>query len=159
MSEQRTRSASCVRKVDDLLGSLRDTDDKIATIESQRKMVEEVQARANGIVHMLQDLNVNVDLLSEQRAAVDQVGEKLARLEFTLQEANSTMRALQREREAAEQGIKALRTRVPSTVDTKATEVERRGAAFEPSSRGGGATMPAMTISPLARRLSAIPSA
>ena len=40
-----------------------ETDAKIATIESQRKLVDEVRARANGIVHMLQDLNVNLDLL------------------------------------------------------------------------------------------------
>ena len=77
-------------------------------------MVEEVQARANSIVHMLQDINVNLEMLGEQRAVVDHVGEKLARLDFTLQEAHNTLRALQREREVAErieQGLKALRNR------------------------------------------------
>jgi chromosome segregation ATPase len=112
-------------KVDDLLGRLRETDEKIATIESQRKMVEEVQARANGIVHMLEDLNVNLDMLGGQRAAVDHAGEKLARLEFTLQEANNTVRALQREREAAEriqQANKSVRAGGTPAVDPAPAE-------------------------------------
>ena len=99
-------------KVEDLLGRVSDTDTKIADIESRRKMVEEVQTRANAITNLLDDINVNLEMLGEQRAVIDHVGEKLARLDFMVQEAQNTLRALQREREVAErieQGIKALR--------------------------------------------------
>jgi chromosome segregation ATPase len=101
-------------KVEDLLGRVDDTDTKIAAIESRRKMVEEVQTRANAITNLLDDINVNLEMLGEQRAVIDHVGEKLARLDFMVQEAQNTLRALQREREVAErieQGIKALRAR------------------------------------------------
>ena len=99
-------------KVEDLLGRVEDTDMKIAAIESRRKMVEDVQTRANGIANLLDDINVNLEMLGEQRAVIDHVGEKLARLDFMVQEAQNTLRALQREREVAErieQGIKSLR--------------------------------------------------
>ena len=95
-----------------LLGIVSDTDTKIAAIESRRKMVEEVQTRANAITNLLDDINVNLEMLGEQRAVIDHVGEKLARLDFMVQEAQNTLRALQREREVAErieQGIKSLR--------------------------------------------------
>jgi len=101
-------------KVQELLGHIEETDGKIATIESHRRMVEEVQSRASAITHMLGDITLNLEMLSEQRAMIDHVGEKLARLDFTVQEAQNTLRALQREREVAErveQGIKALRAR------------------------------------------------
>ena len=81
-------------------------------IDARRKMVEEVQVRANAITNLLEDINVNLELLSEQRAVIDHVGEKLARLDFMVQEAQNTLRALQSEREVAErieQGIKSLR--------------------------------------------------
>ena len=99
-------------KVEDLLGRVSDTDTKIAAIEARRKMVEEVQTRANAITNLLDDINVNLEMLGEQRAVIDHVGEKIARLDFMVQEAQNTLRALQREREVAErieQGIKSLR--------------------------------------------------
>ena len=99
-------------KVEDLLGRVDDTDTKIMAIESRRKMVEEVQTRANAITNLLDDINVNLEMLGEQRAVIDHVGEKIARLEFIVQEAQNTLRALEREREVAErieQGIKSLR--------------------------------------------------
>lgn len=101
-------------KVEDLMGRVTDTDTKIAAIEARRKMVEEVQTRANAITNLLDDINVNLEMLGEQRAVIDHVGEKLARLDFMVQEAQNTLRALQREREVAErieQGIKSLRAR------------------------------------------------
>ena len=101
-------------KVEDLLGRVSDTDAKIADIESRRRLVEEVQTRANAITNLLDDINVNLEMLGEQRAVIDHVGEKLARLDFMVQEAQNTLRALQREREVAErieQGIKSLRAR------------------------------------------------
>jgi hypothetical protein len=100
-------------KLDDLFDWSRQTDGQIRQIESRRKVLDEVQARANGIVHTLRDLDVKLELLGEQRAMVDHVGDRLARLDFTLQEAQNTLRALQREREVAErieQGLKALRS-------------------------------------------------
>jgi DNA repair exonuclease SbcCD ATPase subunit len=100
--------------VEALIGRAVETDEKIATIESRRKLVEEVQSRTSTLTHMLGDIQVNLEMLGEQRAVVDHIGEKVARLDFLVQEAQNTLRALQREREVAErveQGIKALRAR------------------------------------------------
>ena len=72
-------------KVEDLLGRVEDTDMKIAAIESRRKVVEDVQTRANRIANLLDDINVNLEMLGEQRAVIDHVGEKLARLDFMVQ--------------------------------------------------------------------------
>jgi len=99
-------------KMEDLLSRVNDTDTKIVAIEARRKMVEEVQTRANAITNLLDDINVNLEMLGEQRAVIDHVGEKIARLDFMVQEAQNTLRALQREREVAErieQGIRSLR--------------------------------------------------
>ena len=112
VTDHRTEVSDLRAKVEDLLGRVSDTDTKIAAIEARRKMVEEVQTRANAITNLLDDINVNLEMLGEQRAVIDHVGEKLARLDFMVQEAQNTLRALQREREVAErieQGIKALR--------------------------------------------------
>ena len=101
-------------QVEDLLGRVNDTDQKIAAIEARRKMVEDVQSRANAISNLLDDINVNLEVLGEQKAVVDHIGEKLARLDFMVQEAQNTLRSLQREREIAErieQSIKTLRVR------------------------------------------------
>jgi hypothetical protein len=106
--------------LDSLLGRAGALESKIATIESRRPLVDEVQACTVAITHVLSDVQVNLEMLNEQRAVIDHVGDQLARLDFTVQEAQSTLQALQREREVAErieQGIKALRTRssaVPS---------------------------------------------
>jgi chromosome segregation ATPase len=112
VTDHRTDVSDLRAKVEDLLGRVNDTDVKIAAIEARRKMVEEVQTRANAITNLLDDINVNLEMLGEQRAVIDHVGEKLARLDFMVQEAQNTLRALQREREVAErieQGIKSLR--------------------------------------------------
>jgi chromosome segregation ATPase len=112
VTDHRTDVADLRAKVEDLLGRVSDTDAKIVAIEARRKMVEDVQTRANAITNLLDDINVNLEMLGEQRAVIDHVGEKLARLDFMVQEAQNTLRALQREREVAErieQGIKSLR--------------------------------------------------
>lgn len=112
VTDHRSEVADLRAKVEDLLGRVDDTDSKIVAIEGRRKMVEEVQTRANAITNLLDDINVNLEMLGEQRAVIDHVGEKLARLDFMVQEAQNTLRALQREREVAErieQGIKSLR--------------------------------------------------
>jgi chromosome segregation ATPase len=118
VTDHRSEVTDLRAKVEDLLGRVNDTDSKIANIESRRKMVEEVQTRANAITNLLDDINVNLEMLGEQRAVIDHVGEKLARLDFMVQEAQNTLRALQREREVAErieQGIKSLRARSGET--------------------------------------------
>ena len=113
-------------------------------IESRRKMVEEVQTRANAITNLLDDINVNLEMLGEQRAVIDHVGEKMARLDFMVQEAQNTLRALQREREVAErieQGIKSLRAssgggqdrdsvRIKNTIKKEKSRVPRRCSAL-----------------------------
>lgn len=112
VTDHRAEVTDLRAKVEDLLGRVEDTDVKIVAIDARRKMVEEVQMRANAITNLLDDINVNLEMLGEQRAVIDHVGEKLARLDFMVQEAQNTLRALQREREVAErieQGIKALR--------------------------------------------------
>jgi chromosome segregation ATPase len=112
VTDHRAEVTNLRAKVEDLMGRVEDTDVKIVAIDARRKMVEEVQTRANAITNLLDDINVNLEMLGEQRAVIDHVGEKLARLDFMVQEAQNTLRALQREREVAErieQGIKALR--------------------------------------------------
>jgi hypothetical protein len=114
VSAQRAELAELRAKLEGLLGSVGETDEKIAYIEARRKVVEEVQSRASTITHMLGDIQVNMEMLGEQRAVLDHVGEKVSRLDFMVQEAQNTLRALQREREVAErieQGIKSLRAR------------------------------------------------
>ena len=78
----------------------------------QRRRQDEVQNKANAIVHLLEDVRVNLETLGEQKALVDHVAEKVSQLDFTLQEARNTLRELQRERELAqriEQNIRQLR--------------------------------------------------
>jgi chromosome segregation ATPase len=113
-------------KVEDLLGRIGDTDEKIALIESWRRNVEEARASASAVTSMFSEMQGTLESLSEQRVVVDDVGEKLARLDFTVQEAQNTLsrldssaqeaqntlRTLQREREVAERvekSIKAVR--------------------------------------------------
>ncbi len=113
-------------KVEDLLGRIGDTDEKIELIESWRRNVEEARASALAVTSMFSDMQGTLESLSEQRVVIDDVGEKLARLDFTVQEAQNTLsrldtsaqeaqnmlRTLQREREVAERvekSIKAVR--------------------------------------------------
>jgi chromosome segregation ATPase len=119
VTEHRNEVATVRAQVEDLLSRVSDTDQRIAAIDARRKMVEDVQTRANAIGHLLGDISVNLEMLGEQKAVIDHIGEKLARLDFMVQEASSTLRALQREREVAErieQSIKTLRTRTVNDV-------------------------------------------
>ena len=93
-------------------------------IDARRKLVDEVQTKANAIVHLLDDVRINLEMLGEQKAVVDHVAEKAAQLEFMLQEARNTQRSLQHERalaERIEQGIKQLRSKKPGTEEGKRT--------------------------------------
>lgn len=103
-----------VEQVAALTRALDGVDEKIAAIESRRRLVEEVQSRADAIAHLAADMQLHMELLNEQRSVTDHVGEHLAKLDFTVREAQSTLRALQREREVGErvsQGLRALRSR------------------------------------------------
>jgi hypothetical protein len=80
-------------------------------IDERRKKVDEVEAKVNGITHLLDDVRINLETLGEQKVVVDHVAEQL---ETTLLEARNTVRALQQERELAqriEKGIRQLRSR------------------------------------------------
>jgi predicted component of type VI protein secretion system len=77
-------------------------------------LIDEVQNKANAIVHLLDDVRVNLESLGEQKVVIDHVAEKVAQLEYMLQEARNTLRTLQQEREIAErieQNIKQLRAK------------------------------------------------
>ena len=111
-----------------LLSRIAETDERIVAIDARRKLVDEVQTKANAIVHLLDDVRINLETLGEQKAVVDHVAEKVAQLEFMLQEARNTLRTLQHERELAErieQGIKQLRSKTPGAEEGKSrTAVE-----------------------------------
>jgi chromosome segregation ATPase len=122
VTEHRSEVATLRTQVEDLLGRVTETDQKIAAIEARRKMVEDVQSRANAITRLLDDINVNLEMLGEQKAVIDHVGEKLAHLDFMVQEGQSTLRALQREREVAERierSITSLRAKSGAAVEAK----------------------------------------
>ena len=100
--------------LDDLLSRIAETDDRIAVIDSRRKLVDEVQNKANAIAHLLEDVRINMESLGERKAVVEHTAERVAQLEFMLQEARTTIRTLQHEREVAErieQNIKQLRAK------------------------------------------------
>ena len=122
ITEHLAEVATLKNQVDLLLSRITETDDRIAAIDGKRKLVDEVQTKANAIVHVLDDVRINLETLGEQKAVVDHVAEKVAQLEFTLQEARNTLRTLQHERELAErieQGIKQLRSKMSSVEEGK----------------------------------------
>ena len=97
-----------------MLSRIAETDERIAAIDSRRKLVDEVQTKANTVVHLLDDMHISLETIGEQKAVVDHVAEKVAQLEFMVQEARNTLRTLHHERELAERievGIKQLRSR------------------------------------------------
>jgi hypothetical protein len=110
-------------QVDLLLSRISETDERIVAIDARRKEVDEVQTKANAIVHLLDDVRINLEMLGEQKAVVDHVAEKSAQLEFMLQEARNATRNLQHERELAERiemSIKQLRSKKTVADDGKA---------------------------------------
>jgi hypothetical protein len=113
----RSDVAALRERVDDVLACVADTEDRLATIESRRKLVEEVQLKTNVIVNMLDDVRLSVETLGEQKAVMDHAMDSFARLGEMMREAKGTLRALQAERELAERierGIKKLRTKTAS---------------------------------------------
>ena len=101
-------------QLDAALKSVGETEERMAVIETRKKLVDAVQLKTNVIVHVLEDVRVNLELLSEQRAVVDHVVESMARVDDTVHSAQATLKALQTERELAERierGIKLLRSK------------------------------------------------
>ena len=112
--------ATLKNQVDLLLSRIAETDERIVAIDAKRKLVDEVQTKANAIVHVLDDVRINLETLGEKKAVIDHVAEKVAQLEFMLQEARNTLRTLQHERELAERielGIKQLRSKTVKSDD------------------------------------------
>ena len=107
-------------QLDAALKSVGETEERMAVIETRKKLVDEVQLKTNVIVNVLEDVRVNLEMLSEQRAVVDHVVESMARVNDTVHSAQATLKALQTERELAERierGIKLLRSKTGVPVD------------------------------------------
>lgn len=96
-------------RVDEALASIGGTEARLASIESQTRLVDEVEVKANAIAHMIDDLQLTLDTVGEQKAAVDHAMENFARLTEKVQEAQTTLRALQAERELAERIERGVR--------------------------------------------------
>ena len=108
-------------RVDELLSTAQATEQRIADINAQRAMVEEVQLKVAVTSNMLEDVRVHLETVGEQKAVLDYVLEQVSRLDTMSREAQITMRALQTERELAERierSIQSLRART-STPETK----------------------------------------
>src|SRR6185436_10209598 len=56
VAENRGEIAALKNRVDELLSRIGETDDRIVAIDSRRKVVDEVQQKANAIVHLLDDV-------------------------------------------------------------------------------------------------------
>src|SRR5438046_3173381 len=69
VAEHRGEVASLKNQVDVLLSRIAETDERIAIIDARRKMVDEVQTKANAIVHVLEGLRSQL----EPRGAEDAV--------------------------------------------------------------------------------------
>ncbi len=113
-------------QVDELLSRIAETDQRVATIDARRKLLDEVEGKASLILDLLDDMRINVETIGEHKAVVDHVAQTAAQLEFRLQEARSVLGTLQHEREQAErleQGIKqlSLRTVRPDELKSPAT--------------------------------------
>jgi hypothetical protein len=90
----------------------------MSDVESRRREVEEVQAKAGMVVNLLSDIRTHLETVTEQKAVIDHLNEKLANVDFAMQEAHNTLRMLNQERELAqriEQSIKQLRTRAAAS--------------------------------------------
>jgi chromosome segregation ATPase len=111
-------------QVDHLSSRIADTNQRIASIDARRTLLDEVETKANVIVNLLDDVRINVETIGEQKALVDQVAQTVGQLEFRLQEARRTLGTLQHERELAErleQAIKQLSLKAGGLEDVKAT--------------------------------------
>lgn len=123
--QHRGEVAALKMQLDWLSSQIAETDQRFVSIDARRKLLEEVENKANVILNLLDDVRINVETIAGQKAIVDQVAQTVAQLEFRLQEARSTLSTLQHERELAErieQGIRqlCLKTVRPEEVTTPA---------------------------------------
>ena len=123
--QNRGEVAALKMQVDWLSSQIAQTDERFVSIDARRKLLEEVENKANVILNLLDDVRINVDTIAGEKAIVDQVAQTVAQLECRLQEARSTLSTLQHERELAErleQGIRqlCLKTARPEDVTTPA---------------------------------------
>ena len=122
MTEQRGAVEALKVSVEKALKGIGETEERMAVIESRRKVVSEVQLKTNVMSHMLADVRLNLETLSEQKSVIDHVIENLAGLNEMVQGAQATLKALQTERELAERierGIKQLRAKTGGVSDGK----------------------------------------
>lgn len=107
--QHRGEVAALKVQVDCLMSRLAETDQRLVAIDARRKLLDEVENKANAIADLLDDVRINVKTVGEQKAIVDHVAQTAAQMEFKLQEARSILGTLQRERELAEgrdQGVR-----------------------------------------------------
>jgi chromosome segregation ATPase len=110
-------------RVDELLSTAQATEQRIAEINAQRAMVEEVQLKVAVTSNMLDDVRVHLETVGEQKAVLDYVLEQVSRLDVMSREAQVTMRSLQTERELAERierSIQSLRSRTATLGEKRA---------------------------------------
>jgi hypothetical protein len=122
VGEQRGAVEALKVNVEKALKGIGETEERMAVIESRRKVVSEVQLKTNVMSHMLADVRLNLETLSEQKSVIDHVIENLAGLNEMVQGAQATLKALQTERELAERierGIKQLRAKTGDVSDGK----------------------------------------
>ena len=122
VTEQRGAVEALKVSVEKALKGIGETEERMAVIESRRKVVSEVQLKTNVMSHMLADVRLNLETLSEQKSIIDHVIENLAGLNEMVQGAQATLKALQTERELAERierGIKQLRAKTGDVSDGK----------------------------------------
>ena len=112
--DHRTQVDAVRKQLDNALKSVGETEERMAALETRKKLVDEVQLKTNVIVNVLQDVRVNLEMLGEQRAGVDHVVESMAGVNETVQKAQATLKALQTECELGERierSIKLLRSK------------------------------------------------
>ena len=63
--------------VDELLSRIGETDERIASIDARRKLIDEVHTKTNTIVHVLDDVRINLETLGEHKAVIDHVAERV----------------------------------------------------------------------------------
>ena len=150
----RSDVATLRERVDEVLSIAAETETRLVSIESRKKLVDEVELKTNIITNMLEDVRLNVETLGEQKAVVDHLMDNFTRLTEKVQEAQTTLRSLQTERELAqriERGIKTLRkTAAPDEKETGVGAVREPPKSFSlgDSEWRLGASRAAPTLSP-----------
>ena len=85
VAEHRADVAALKNSVDEVLSHIGQTEEKMSTILSRKKMVDEIEVKTQMITNLLADVRVNLETLGEHKSQVDHLSEKLARLDFMTQ--------------------------------------------------------------------------